>query len=402
MRRVDSSIRTLVLGVLCFCPFIIWAADPSSPTVNRTFALDHNRLIVEVELLRPDGSLRKAKAWVDTGSHTLDVAETLALELGLEIPAFPQNGHTATSASRTPAISIGGLPLDAAGIKLQVHRGNRVMPGVPAELNLPARVLLNYFVVFDYPGQRLTVAPPGTVEPRGTLVPCRIHPDTGLFQITVPVEGEQVQMAVDNGSAGTWVSEALANVWTARHPGWSTSRGAAGSTNFFGFPFELKGLLLRLPELQIGSATVRGVGVLGLHQGLFDWYSTKTVYPVQGFLGANVLKDFRLEVDYPKQMTYWTLGRSTPEPFFQVGITLRPLPDGRYMIAGILERAGKPCVDGAEAGDVLLRVDSLAVSNLSMGGVMKALQGKPGEFRTLHLEREGRPVKIKTKVSRLI
>lgn len=390
------------VALLFAWPLWLLAASPAPAFVERGFVLDHNRMIVEVELWRPDGSLRPAKAWVDTGSNTFDFAEALALELGLEFPPFPAGEHSVASPSRAPALSMGGLKLDAEGLKLRVRRGDRVMPGVPAELNLPARVFLNRFVVFDYPARRLTIALPGSVQPRGFPVPCQIHPATGLVQMLVRVGGTPVQMAVDNGSSGTWVSEALARSWAARRPGWRTAQGAAGSANFFGFPFESKGLLLRLPQVRIGGAAARATGALGVPESLFAWYSLKTASPVQGFLGANVLQGFRLEVDFSRPMTYWTEGRANPESFSRVGITLRPLPDGRCMIAGILERAGKPCVRGLEEGDILVQVDDHEVTGLGMGEVMMALEGRPGDWKSLQVDRGGRTLRVRARVARLL
>ena len=52
--------------------------------------------------------------------------------------------------------------------------------------------------------------------------------------------------------------------------------------------------------MRIGTARrYRDVAVLGLPQGLFDWYSKKSAGAVVGFLGANVIARFRLEVDFP-------------------------------------------------------------------------------------------------------
>lgn len=392
--------RILVSFVLYVCLPGLSAEAPSS--VERAFTLDHNRMVVNVDLVRPDGSLRKARAWVDTGADTLNLAESLARELGLEIPSFPHASRSAPSPSKAPILAIGGIRLDTAEIQVQVQPGKVVRAGVQAELNLPARVFRKQHVIFDYPARRLILAAPGALKPQGTPIPCRIHPETCLFQIQVSIEGVMVQLAVDNGSAGTWVAEPLAQSWISRHPEWPTVRGAAGSANFFGFPFEAKGLLLRLPEIQIGPYLVQSVALLGLDQGIINWYSTKTAEPVQGFIGANVLTGFRLEIDFPQGMTYWTPTKTIPESLDRVGLTLRPLPDGRTMIAGVLEQGGKTCAEGVAAGDILVRVDGLDIATLSMGAVMEALSGKPGTVKTLQLERKGKTVFARAKVLHLI
>jgi len=55
--------------------------------------------------------------------------------------------------------------------------------------------------------------------------------------------------------------------------------GAVGSANFFGFDYELQGALMRLPEIRIGSLRARDVGLLGLPEGFFRWYSFKSAGP---------------------------------------------------------------------------------------------------------------------------
>jgi hypothetical protein len=379
-----------------------------APDLPRTatvpFILDHNRMIVELELLRPDGTLRKAQAWVDTGNQNLLVGRQLAQDLGLETSGKDEQGTQVAQswATRTPGIRLGGVPLDTGETRTKILSGTSVLPGVPAEVNLPSSALLHDHFVFDYPARRLTVARPGSSPPRGAAIPCRVNTSTGLFQIAATVDGETVQLGVDNGSAGTWVSDLLVKRWQGRHPDWAHAIGAAGSTNFFGFGFESGGVLMRLPELGIGSLTARDVGVLGLDQSLFDWYSGKTAAPVAGFIGANVLMGFRIEVDLPRGMTYWEAGPLPPPGDLDiVGLTLRPEEDRTFTVAGVVTKDGKPVVDGVQAGDTLLRIDTFDAAGATMGAVANALRGTPGAPHSLVVERAGKQINVEVRVARL-
>lgn len=377
-------------------------SGPSSATVP--MALDHQRLTVDLELRRPDGSWRKARAWVDTGGTAVIANEALARELGADLSSMPPGGgHSFATETPVPALRLGGVPLDGAGMKLSVHPGRFVRPGVQAECVLPPRCLRRLHVVFDYPARRLTVAPPGTLAPRGTAVPCRVNPETGLFMIEATLDGEKAALGVDTGSAGTWVSDKLTAAWLARHPAWPRAVGAAGSTNFFGFPFEAQGTLLCLPSLAIGPLAVgQEIAVLGLDQGMFDWYSQKSAMPVAGFFGADLIARFRLEVDFPGQMTWWL---PAPAPAHRdldiVGLTLRAESDGAFTVAGVVSRGGRPLVPGVEPGDKLLKVGALDAVNAPMGVVIDALRGRPGEQRVLVLERRGETITVKAAVTRL-
>ena len=300
-----------------------------------------------------------------------------------------------------PPVRLDRMRLDVAGVTAQIQPGSGVWPGVPAEANLPASVLRRCHVVFDYPAGRMTVARPGLLEPRGVAIPCRVNPETGLFMIAATADGETLHLGVDNGSAGTWVSDLLTRAWLARHPDWPRSTGAVGSANFFGFEFEPRGVLMRLPYLGLGALRARDVALLGLDQDLFDWYSRKSAGPVAGFIGANALRGFRLEVDFPAGMTYWEPG---PPPdagdLDIVGLTLRPEADGGWSVAGVAERGGAPAVEGVRPGDRLIRVDRLGTAGASMGEVVAVLRGDPGSRRALLLEREGKRIAVEAKTIR--
>jgi predicted aspartyl protease len=383
-------------------PVIAAEAGPRSATVP--MALDHNRMTVEVDVHKSGGTWKKVRAWVDTGGTDMIIAGPLALELGIELPAGAAGaGQTVATKIPVPALRLGSVPLDVEGMTVAVRPGKFPLPGIEAECVLPPRCLRRLHVVFDYPARKLTVAAPGALTHRGTAVPCRVNPETGLFMIEATIDGEKVALGVDTGSAGTWVSDKLASAWLARHPEWPHALGAAGSTNFFGFPFEAKGVLLCLPAFAIGTVHVdREVAVLGLDQGLFDWYAQKSAAPVSGFLGAEALARFRLEVDFPVQMTWWLPGApAAARDLDMVGLTLRPEADDSYFVAGVVSRDGRVLVAGVEPGDRLLKVDGLEVTGAFMGMVIGALRGKPGETRLLLLERQGKPLTVRATVMRL-
>jgi hypothetical protein len=415
VRRSAMVAAAVVLGMLQLGPGKSVLAEQAGATPNPgqdsavprsvtlPFTLDHNRMIVVVEFVRPDGSLRQAHAWMDTGDQYLSLAESLARDLGLDLSGLQDGGaqHSVESASPAPPMRLAGMPLDVEGIATRIHPGTRLRPGVPAEANLPASALRHDHIVLDYPAQRLTVARPGILKPRGVPIPSRVNASTGLFQIAATLDGETVQLGVDNGSAGTWVSEALTSVWQARHPEWSRATGAVGSANFFGFEFEPRGVLMRLPDLGIGPLHAQGVGVLGLDQSLFEWYSKKSAGPVAGFIGANVLKGFRIEIDYPRQVTYWESGSPLdPHDLDIVGLTVRPEMNGGFTVAGVATKGGQPTVEGVAPGDRLIRVDTLDTQGVLMGAVVNALRGEPGAIRTLVIERAGKQVTVEAKVTR--
>jgi C-terminal processing protease CtpA/Prc len=85
-----------------------------------------------------------------------------------------------------------------------------------------------------------------------------------------------------------------------------------------------------------------------------------------------------------------------------VGLTLRPLNDGKYQVIGVVKREGIPVIDGIESGDILLQIDDLTTTGATMGTVVDALRGKPGEIYVLKLERDGKPFTVEATVERIL
>ena len=386
----------IVLGIA------VAAAEPPSATIP--MVLDHNRMTVDVEFVRLDGSTRRESAWVDTGGTAVVLAETLARDLGVDLAGMPAGSeHSFSTPTAVPILQLGGIALDTEGMTISVHPGRFARPGVQASCVIPARCLRRLHVVFDYPAQKLIVARPGVLTPVGTAVPCRVNPETGLFMIETTIDGGKVALGVDTGSAGTWVSDKLTAAWLASHSDWPHAVGATGSTNFFGFPFETQGILLCLPGMLVGPlAIAREIAVLGLDQSIFDWYSKKSAAPVAGFIGAELIARFRLEIDFPAGMSWWQPGPApAARDLDMIGITLSAEADGSFTVAGVVTRNGRPVVSGVQPGDKLLGVDALDATHAFMGMVIEALRGKPGTVHTLRLQRAGKLLVIQATVVRL-
>jgi hypothetical protein len=120
---------------------------------------------------------------------------------------------------------------------------------------------------------------------------------------------------------------------------------------------------------------------------------------VIGWLGGNVLRGFRLTIDFPRRMTYWErVSDLDPHDLDQVGVTLEKRSDG-YFIAGIVQKSGKPTVDAVRVGDKLIQVDKVLLSGATRGAIFAALHGEPGSVRLLVLERDGQQLTLPAKVN---
>ena len=144
-RVVLAGVALLALGALG------GTAEPRSATVP--LALDHNRMTVAVEFPRPGGGVRTARAWVDMGGTDIVVSESLARDLGIDVPSPLAADRSVPSPSRAPAMRVGGVALHTEGIAVAVRAGGVALPGIKAECTIAPRCLRRLHVVFDFPGQ---------------------------------------------------------------------------------------------------------------------------------------------------------------------------------------------------------------------------------------------------------
>src|ERR1051325_3729001 len=150
------------------------AGNPSSPakaektSVTVPLIVEFNRPFIDLELRRPDGTIRKARFWVDTGGGAFILCEPLANELQLKLGPTMREGGEKFARIDPPEARLGGMALDLKGARASVAVGQKtISPGVNAEGFFPAHILARYHVVFDYPGRTFTLAKPNSVKPRG-------------------------------------------------------------------------------------------------------------------------------------------------------------------------------------------------------------------------------------------
>jgi hypothetical protein len=362
------------------------------------FVLDGNRMYAELAFLRPDGSIHRALAFVDLGSPSVMVTESLFKELQLE-------------RKRPLGFRVGDLTvqIEASAVSSYPEEPYSVGGDLKVEGLLPAGVMQKYEIVIDYRRRTLTFAQPGTYKPEGVPVPARVNQRTGLLAVEASVAGREYPVTIDNGSAYTWLTKSTVEDWLRAYPEWRRGVGAVGVSNMrmADDGAEIDGVLVRIPEIKLGDLVLQNVGALGAGPGkgfstgsnFFDWYSTKTPVPVIGWIGGNVLTHFRLTIDYPNRMTWWLQqSELDPHELDQVGLTLKAV-GGSYFVAAIATQNGKPTVDGVLPGDKLIKIDGLLTQTATWGTLFSALHGKPGEFHTLLLERNGKQLTTRARIT---
>ena len=280
------------------------------------------------------------------------------------------------------------------------------------EGNIQCGVLQNFDIALDYEQKSLTLAAPGTLPHDGVAVPIRVKPETGLATIDFNVDGVRYPMVIDIGGAYSWVRPSTAAAWLKDHPERLRGEGAVGTANYnmTGYGIEEKGLDLRIAKAALGPMEIDNVGALGMGGGsgplnligtewFLDQWQKTAAEPVVGWLSANVLKHYRVTIDYKAQMSWWKkLSDIDPHELDQVGLDL-VYDKGVYSVGRIVAKDGKPTATGIERGDKLVAIDDAPVKGWSRDQLFAALGGKPGDLHRVTVERAGKTLTLSLPVT---
>jgi hypothetical protein len=396
-----------VLAICCLILFCAWveAQESTAPkVVTVPAAIDHNRVIINADVITPNGSAETVRAWVDNGNPDLYISRRLATLLKLAVSC----GNQECSSPPPKEIVIGGMaiplsPVKEAKIPLKPVSAAAVLaPGMAVEMNIPASVLRNYDVLINFPEHRFSIGAPGTIHFRGSSEKVRITKN-GLIQVPSQIENKKYSLALDLGSCISFLSEELFDKLAAGHPDWPRMTGAVGSANMWGAGAETNWKVMRVDRVQFGTLFLTDVPFVAASKPLMDFFEKRAGMPSIGLLGSDMLLNYRVGLDYAHSTVYFDIGKMTRFPDFDViGLVLRPEDDGRFTILSIAEFEGKPSVAGVQAGDDLLAVDSIPVHGSTMGQVWAMLGGTPGQERKLTIERAGKKFVVPAKVQHFL
>jgi len=158
----------------------------SLTSVSVPFILDHNRMLVDAEIQRKDGTWREVRLWIDSGNPTFFMSEPLARDLGIDLSVQKNSTAGIPNLDVDPptGIRIGGKNLSFENVKSKViFQPFWLFSTMHNDANLPSTLLKKYHIVFDYPARQLTIADPGSLKPRGIPFPAIVHPETGIVQL---------------------------------------------------------------------------------------------------------------------------------------------------------------------------------------------------------------------------
>ncbi len=269
--------------------------------------VEGNRPFVEIAFRCANGSLRFARFLIDSGGGGFLIAESLARDLGLKWNQIRREENMELATVTTlPNVFLDGFALDLEPERVFVIlRTDNILPSVAqgyAEGMFPGHLLAKYHVVFDYLKGMFTLARPDVLIPSGQPMPISVSKRQGFPRTELEVDGVLHGFLMDTGASFTMVSEVLLKSWGAAHPDWQRYLGAFGeATTLGGTTLET----LFVHDGWWGVNQLQEFGVVSQREGIFENYmSSMMTAPIVGALAGNVLKYFRVELDYTNDMLY--------------------------------------------------------------------------------------------------
>lgn len=384
-----------------------WAQEKSAPPKSVTVPamIDHNRVVIHVDVRLPDGSTVNVHAWVDNGDPELNMSRHLATLLAL--PVTCDEHECSSPPPKEIFVGAMAIPLESAKeakIPLRpVIAASVLAAGMTPEINLPASILCHYDVLVDFPGHKFSIGAPGTLHFQGSSAKVQINAQNGLIQVPSQIDGKKYNLALDLGSNFSFLSADVFEKLTEAHLDWPHMTGAVGSANMGGSNDEPNWKLMRLERLQYGPLFLANPAFAEFPKDRLDYFAKRAGIPTAGLLGSNNLTNYRVGINYAHSTVYFDLGRTFTFPDFDViGLVLRPEDDGQYTILGVADSENQPSVpegtDGIHPGDHLIAVNDIPVRGSTMGQVWSMLGGTPGQERRLTIERAGKRVTVNAQV----
>jgi predicted aspartyl protease len=409
IRHLLFAFVSLTAGVSLYAQ-----AQPPDKNVVKSKALhvtvplfvENNRPHIDLDFTRPDGSVRKARFTLDTGGGSFILTESLANDIGLK-PAGPEEKTVGGrfAPTRVSSARVGEMELDLENVRSHIVLGQKsIIAGDAAEGLVPGHLLARYHVIFDYPAKKFTLAKPGILKPQGARIASPIGKQSGFPRIELQIGGANYGFLLDTGATFTMISIGTLNDWGAKHADWRRAIGAVGGANMIGGAMEKAATMMRLPEARWAEFQLQEVAAVSRPKGTFETYmSLMMAGPIIGALGGNVLRAFRVEIDYSNGTTYLEKTGSLEQNDLDiVGLTLCPMQDGGYVVSAISTQGAGDLVDKVREGDKLISVDKLQVTGVTLAEVVKALRGKVGEKKTLTIERDGNRITVQAVVTRIL
>lgn len=307
------------------------------------------------------------------------VADALRLPPGERMNVLGASGQGETTITRLQSLELGRVKLQNLQVAVVDLGLIRLLGGERFGGILGFNVLCRFRVTVDYHAGTLRLEPSGGRLPPGRVVQAQFPGATPLLETEVEDIGK-VPMLLDTGAAMSIIPVEASQRW---QPSRSVSLGLALGVGGAGsVPRAARASIVRLAGETIADALLmfappapKGAPVQILSEAGF------------GLLGNNLLRYFRLTIDYP---TRTVVLQRMPKPASlgdraSPGIVLDLTADGAK-VAGVMPLS-PAWAQGIERGDEVLVVDGRSTKGIAPAEVQRWLAGEEGTRLRVRLRR---------------
>ena len=339
----------------------------------------------------------------DSGGGAVILDQSLAEDLGMKPvgEAVEEDGGRFAPAN-PPVARIGSRLIALSASKAFIHLGKQSFDTRERiEGLLPGKALEPYQVVLDYPGRRFLVAPLGCVKHYGAKVASPFVPSSGHPRIEISLDGMSYGLLLDTGSRVTLARRDLLERLSADHPEWPHAVGASGTSNMPGA--DGTEFLLRVPQVTWGPFHTTNVLFVSRPNDLYRPDTFETPGPIAGALGGNVLKNFRMEIDYPNGATYLKQkATDSGNDMNSAGLVLDVDAANNLVVRAISSTAAALTKKNVHPGDLLLDIDGQREMPWKITDASEALSGAIGETKRVIISRDNKEIQTTVMVAHLL
>ncbi len=116
----------------------------------------------------------------------------------------------------------------------------------------------------------------------------------------------------------------------------------------------------------------------------------------------NVLRDFRVEIDYRSGATYLEGVHSADGDLVTVGLVLGLANNGDPVVTAVSSAAGEDVKKSVLVRDRLIAVDGRTVNGEPLAAIAELLSGEAGTLRRLTIRRNGQQIDVAVRTKKLL